>query len=97
MIGFLKFLFVVIIVAIGLAFHVRNDTVVTIDYYLGTIDVSLSVVVIASLLIGAFLGMITSLGIIMPLRRERSKLRKTVKTVEQEVSNLRSIPLKDAD
>jgi len=97
MIGFLKFLFVLIIVAIGLAFHVRNDTNVTIDYYLGTIDVSLSVVVIASLLIGALLGMITSLGMIVPLRRERSKLRKTIKTAEQEVSNLRSIPLKDAD
>jgi putative membrane protein len=97
MIGFIKFLFVVIIVAIGLAFHVKNDTMVTINYYLGTVDVSLSVVVIASLLIGALLGMITSLGMMVPLRRERSKLKKSVKTAEQEVSNLRSIPLQDAD
>ncbi len=97
MIGFIKFLFVVIIVAIGLAFHVKNDIMVTINYYLGTIDVSLSVVVIASLLIGALLGMFTSLGMIVPLRRERSKLKKSVKTAEQEVSNLRSIPLQDAD
>jgi len=97
MIGFIKFLFVLVIVAIGLAFHVKNDTMVTINYYLSTVDVSLSVVVIASLLIGALLGMVTSLGMIVPLRRERSKLKKTVKTAEQEVSNLRSIPLQDAD
>ncbi len=97
MIGFIKFLFVLIIVAIGLAFHTRNADPVELDYYLGTIDVSLSVIVIASLLIGALLGMFTSLGMIVPLRRERSKLKKSVKTAEQEVSNLRSIPLQDAD
>ena len=97
MIGFLKFLFVFIIVVIGLAFHIKNDSLVTLNYYLGTIDVSLSVVVIASVLIGVLLGVITSLGIIVPLRREKSKLKKAIKTAEQEVSNLRSIPLKDAD
>lgn len=97
MIGFLKFLFVFIIVVIGLAFHIKNDTLVTLNYYLGTVDVNLSVVVIGSILIGVLLGVITSLGIIVPLKREKSRLNKAIKTAEQEVSNLRSIPLKDAD
>ena len=97
MIGFLKLIFVIIIVAIGLAFHNRNSDLVTINYYLGEIDLSISIIVIGSILIGALLGFLTSLGIILPLRRERSKLNKALKTTEQEVSNLRSIPLKDAD
>lgn len=97
MIGFLKLLFVIVIVAIGLAFHTRNSNLVSIDYYLGQVDLSISIIVIGSVLIGAVLGFITSFGLILPLRRERSKLRKSVKTAEQEVSNLRSIPLQDAD
>ncbi len=97
MLGFLKLLFVIIIVAIGLAFHINNDSPVTLDYYLGTVEISLSVVVITSVLIGAILGLVASLSIIIPLLREKAKLNKAVKTAEKEVSNLRSIPLKDAD
>ncbi len=97
MIGFLKLLFVIVIVAIGLAFHSNNTELVTINYYLGQTELSISFLVIGSILIGAILGFLTSFGIILPLRRERSKLKKSVKTAEQEVSNLRSIPLQDAD
>lgn len=97
MIGFLKFLFIVCIVVIGLAFHVRNDQLVSLDYYLGTIDISLSILVIAAMLVGAVLGIITSLGIILPLKREKSRLNKQVKQAEKEVENLRSLPLQDAD
>lgn len=97
MFGLIKFLFVLLVIVVGLAFHIKNDTIVTLNYYAGTVDVSLSVVVIAALLIGALLGMLTSLGIIIPLRREKSRLNKAVKLAEKEVSNLRSIPLQDAD
>ncbi len=97
MIGFIKFLFILFIVVIGLAFHVRNDQLVTLDYYLGSVEVSLSIIVISAMLIGAFLGILTSLGIILPLKREKSRLNKQVKTAEKEVENLRSLPLQDAD
>lgn len=97
MIGFIKFIFVAIVVAVGLAFHVKNDTLVTLNYYMGTIDVSLSVVVISSILIGAVLGMLASLTIILPQRREKSRLNKAVKQAEQEASELRALPLQDAD
>ncbi|MFK8068452.1 MAG: LapA family protein [Gammaproteobacteria bacterium] len=97
MIGFLKFIFIIVIVVLGFSFYQQNPDLITIKYYLGEIEVAKSLVVIFSLIVGALLGMIASLGMVIPLMREKSKLNKAVKAAELEVSNLRSIPLKDAD
>ena len=47
------------------------------------------------MIVGAGLGILASLSIIITSRREVHKLKKSVEMAEKEVVNLRNIPIKD--
>ena len=79
----------------GLSFAVLNASPVHLNYYFGSRDVPLSVALVLTLLLGAVLGVVSSFGVVLKLRREIARLRKAVKLAEKEILNLRSIPIKD--
>jgi len=91
----LKFGFLLLVMFIGLAFHLRNNQPVDLNYYLGSISLPFSFYVIASLCLGALLGGLAVLPRLLWLRRENSRLRKRVQVNEKELNNLRVIPVKD--
>ena len=66
------------------------------NYYFGSIEAPLSLVIVIAIIIGAALGVLASTGIVFGQKRELAKLRKSNKLAEQEISNLRSLPLKDS-
>jgi hypothetical protein len=45
---------------------------------------------------GALIGLFFSLGMVIRLKRETQRLRRQMQIAEQEVVNLRNIPIKDA-
>jgi len=45
---------------------------------------------------GVALGMLGCLGVVVRQRRELARLRKAVRVAEQEVENLRTLPIRDA-
>jgi putative membrane protein len=90
-----SFIFILVIIILGLFFGNINADTVTLNYYWGTTQMPLSVALVLSLLCGALLGVFASLGLMFRLRHQISRLRKEVKTAEKEVVNLRAIPLKD--
>jgi len=92
---YIKYLLVLAIMAIGVAFALMNPGEVNIDYYFGTREIPLSIVVVAAIGLGAIIGMIASFGRTFKLRRENSALRRKVRVTSQEVNNLRAIPIKD--
>ena len=59
---------------IGLAMHGRNHQIVHFDYYLGMLDVPLSVLMVGGLVVGALLALLASLPVIL---RQRYRLRRT--------------------
>ena len=83
------------VVLFGLLLHLQNDQEVTLGYYLGTIKLPLSVIIVLSLIAGAILGVLASLPLIFKLRRQRRRLEKQIKNSEKEINNLRVMPLKD--
>lgn len=87
--------FFLIVLVFGLFFGLLNADPVPVDYYLGTREVPLSLVVVITLLFGALLGALAGLGLVLKMKRETSRLRKEIKVTEKELNNLRSIPLKD--
>jgi putative membrane protein len=89
------FLISLIVVVVGLTFTVLNADSVTINYYFGKDDVPLSLIVVLAIACGAVIGVIAALSSVLNVKRELSKVRKELKLKEQEVSNLRAIPLKD--
>jgi len=90
------FALLLLVTLLGLSFALMNAEPVQLNYYFGTLQAPLSLVVVLAIIIGAGLGVLASLGIVVGQKRELAKLRKSTKIVKEEVSNLRSLPLNDA-
>ncbi|MCP4126569.1 MAG: LapA family protein [Gammaproteobacteria bacterium] len=91
----IKLLIILVLIIIGAAFAVHNGESVTLNYYFGSQDLPLSLLLIGTLIIGAVVGMFSATGTILRLKRENTSLRRKTKVVAEEVENLRAIPLKE--
>ena len=88
------FLFLVLVI-FGIVFAVLNAEPVRLNYYFASKEVALSLVLVLAMIVGALLGIIASISMIISNRREVVKLRKAVQLAEKEVANLRAIPIRD--
>jgi putative membrane protein len=86
---------ILLVLLLVLFFTILNGEPVTVNYYLGEIQAPLALVIILALVSGAILGLISSVLVIMATRHEVSKLRREIKHTEQELNNLRTLPIKD--
>lgn len=91
----IKLLIILILIIIGAAFAVHNGENVVLNYYFGSQELPLSLLLIGTLIIGAIVGMFSATGSILRLKRENAALRRKSKVVAEEVENLRAIPLKE--
>jgi len=82
--------------ATGAAFSAINNNPVEVQYYLGTLTLPVSVVVIVSLVVGIILGALAIFIGTLRLRYENKRLQKKVSVNEQELNSLRILPIKDA-
>lgn len=86
-----------IILVLGVTFTLKNTEPVTVSYYFdmqwqGT----LSLVILAGFVAGVAVGYMVSFSSSVILRRDLMKARRDVQQAEQEVANLRALPIKDA-
>lgn len=84
-----------IVIIFGIVFAVLNAEKVTLNYYLGAVDLPLSLVLVLAMIFGALLGIFASLNLVIGSRRSASKLKRSVEVAEKEIVNLRNIPIKD--
>lgn len=87
--------FLVVALLAATSFSVINAHNVHLNYYVGSIDVPLSFVIILSSIVGALVGAMSTTRSILTKRLEIAKLRRTVRISEKEISTLRSVPLKE--
>jgi lipopolysaccharide assembly protein A len=90
------FLFLLLIVLLGLSFALLNAQPAVIDYYFGAATLPLSLILVLALILGALLGVMASLGVILRQRRELVRLRRNAGHVRKELNELRKLPMKDA-
>ena len=86
---------IVLIALIGVIFAILNAESVQINYYFGSKETPLSLAIILSMLLGAILGLLASLGLILKSKREVSKFKRLADVAEKEIANLRAIPIKN--
>ncbi len=79
----LRLVLVVVALLLGLAFHSRNHQAVTLDFYTSKIDLPLSWVVVAALMLGALLGALTLLPRVLRTRRALRRELKRAKILAQ--------------
>jgi putative membrane protein len=80
----------------GLAFYVRNDQVIELNYFVGTVTVELSLVVVGALVLGALLGMLAMTATVLALKREVRRLARRHQVATRELASLREVSFKDA-
>ncbi len=92
---FLMWILVLLVLGAGLSFGVLNAQAVPLRYYLGSTEVPLSLALAVAFAGGVLLGIVACMGGMIRQRREIARLRKAVRVAEQEVENLRTLPIKD--
>ena len=76
---YVKLALVLLVVLLGLAFHLRNEQLVVIDLYLGRSEMPLSLALAVTLLAGACLGVLAGLPKWLAAKRDKAKLSKQLK------------------
>lgn len=94
MIDFIKLVLALVILVLGAALATLNEGQVTLNYYFGTIDSPLALALLGALGLGLLLGFLAGLTLWARVRGENARLRRSAKLAQQEVNNLRAIPLK---
>lgn len=85
----------VIVLIVGTVFAIYNSSVVTLNLVLFSLDMPLAFLIILTLILGAGLGILASMGMMYRDKRELHKLKKQAKLNKTEINNLRTIPFKD--
>ncbi len=91
----LKLFVILLVVVLGASLATLNAELVHFDYYFATIELPLSIVLVITLGLGALFGMLAGLALSLDIRRENTRLRRKISVAEQEISNLRTLPLQD--
>lgn len=93
-----RLLILVLFIAVGvlgLFLAMLNPYDVSFNYYLGEIKLPIAVLLVLTLAVGSVIGMLSNLLLLFSRRREVRRLRRRIRLQEQEIRNLRDIPLRD--
>ncbi|MDA8360540.1 MAG: LapA family protein [Gammaproteobacteria bacterium] len=86
----------IVVVVLGLGFAYRNAAPVAVRYYGGLQwSAPLALILLTAFTIGVALGFLSAFMRLVGLRRQLLQTRKRIRQLEQEVANLRALPIKD--
>lgn len=84
-----------VVVLFGLSFALLNAHPVSVDYYFGELGLPLSLLLVFMLIIGAGIGVLGCLSLLLSKANQVRRMRKQLASTEREVTQLRRLPLKD--
>jgi uncharacterized integral membrane protein len=90
----LIFIILLLIALFGNVLTRLNIGPVEFHYYFGVIEIPLALLLLLVLACGALLGLLMTSGVALSARAERRRLQRTLQLREQEIRNLRDIPIK---
>ncbi len=91
----LSFISFFIIILCAISFALLNAESVTINYFFGVRTLPLSLLLVLALFLGCLLTFLVQLKILLAQQYKIHTLNKTVKRFSQELSQLRTSPVKD--
>lgn len=91
---FLIALFVIVLI-LGLVFFLKNNEVIAFNYIVGSMDITVSALLLLSFAAGAVLGVISLMPLLLRLKHQKALLQKQIRMTEKEVENLRVLPVRD--
>jgi len=89
---FLYLLMALVVLVFGISFALKNQGSVSISYYFGLDwSGSLAVLLVATLAVGALLGVLFTLGWVIRAKRQTAHARREAAHLEREASSLRPL------
>jgi len=85
----------ILLIIFGVSFAALNASSVHVNFYIKTVSMPISVLMIIMLGLGIFIGFIMFIFRNWRLKAECRKMTSQLKLTEKEIKNLRSIPLQD--
>ena len=86
----------IVVIFFGITFAFYNRQNVDLNYYFGiSWSGPLALALLTAVAVGVVIGFLASLRTVLRLQRQVVAARKEVRQVEQEVQNLRALPIKD--
>lgn len=92
---YILFIFWALVIIIGVTFASLNSQMIKINYYAGEASMHLPILLMLALVCGVILGMIAMVPWVLKSKQTSRRLKHKVKQIEQEVNNLRAIPIKE--
>lgn len=90
-----KLILILLVTVVAVTFTLLNSQPVKLNFYVGSFEIDLVVVILISLVLGTVLGMTAVLGKLISMKQDLMRKDKKIRVTEKEVENLRSLPLKD--
>jgi putative membrane protein len=86
----------VVVMLVGITFSYKNAQLVELSYYFGVRwQTPLSFMLLTATTAGIALGFLVSLGMVARMQRQLRMVRRESRQLEQEVHNLRALPIRD--
>ncbi len=85
----------IIIFVLGAVFSAANNSPITIDYYLSTITLPLSIVVVIAAILGIIIGSFLLITSLLRVKYENRRLNKKIAKLEQELDDINLIAIDD--
>lgn len=92
---YLSYAFWLIVVILTVIFVILNSRMVVINFYAGNVTFYFPLLLIILLAVGALLGALALIPALVRAKTCNRKLKQRIQQSEQEVQNLRAIPIKD--
>ncbi len=90
----IKLVLVIFFLITGVTFALINHSPVVLDFYVTEVTLPLSVVMLLAIGGGLLLGSFLSLLFLLRIKHENRRLQRQYDAIQQEVTNLRTLPVK---
>lgn len=91
----LSSIFLIVLIILAISFALLNAEVVTVNYFFAKQQLPLSLLLLAALFIGCLLGFLVQIKVSIQYRYRNYALNKKNNLLNQELNNLRALPVKD--
>lgn len=92
---FFRLILILLLMLVGAGFAFMNATDVTLNYYFGSRELPLSVLLLGALCIGALLGALSMLGGVARARHDKTELRRQLRRASKELKQNQIPPDRD--
>ena len=87
---------ITVVILVGVTFTTKNAQMAELNYYFGIHwTTPLAFMLLTTFAVGILVGVLASLAIVARMQRQLLQTRRESRQLEQEVNNLRALPIRD--